>query len=155
MKKNKPTDVFKSINMHQGDQSICWEWTGSINEKDGRPYITINSKRRPSYAIVLELSSGKQQGNQVARHKCDNPICCNPKHLEWGTKQDNSNDMIERERHGLPKIVVRAIQNLLDDEIDHTTIANRYGISREAVTAINNSRTARSKKIDIDTDDNQ
>lgn len=28
-------------------------------------------------------------------HACNNPICCNPKHLYWGTPKDNHIDQVE------------------------------------------------------------
>lgn len=34
----------------------------------------------------------------LLRHKCDVKLCCEPAHLEPGTVQDNSNDMVERGR---------------------------------------------------------
>ena len=136
-RKNLPTDVFKSINMHGGDKDVCWEWKGKLNKKDNRPYFTCNGKRRPAYAIVLEEYSGeKQEDDLVARHSCDNGTCCNPHHLSWGTHQDNMNDMKERERHGLSRVVVRAIHTLLDKGQTQSDIAELYGISREAVSAI-------------------
>ena len=139
-RKNTPQDVFKHIYM--GNKDDCWEWKGKLNEKDGRPYFTVDGKRRPSYVIVLEsFTCIKQEEGQVARHDCDNPICCNPYHLKWGSHQDNMDDMKERERHGLPKVVIRAIKTLLND--NNTTqqaIADLYGISREAVSAINTGR---------------
>ena len=32
-------------------------------------------------------------------HSCDNPICCNPKHLSKGTHKDNSDDKVRKNRH--------------------------------------------------------
>ena len=151
--KNKPTDVFLSINMRNGDKSLCWPWTGSLNQSDGRPYFTVNDRRRTAYSIVLELASGEAPNRRVARHKCDNPICCNPSHLQWGSQQDNIDDMKERQRHGLPKIVVRAIKKLLSKGVTHEEIADRYGVSRETITWINNDRTHQAKESNRD--DNQ
>jgi hypothetical protein len=33
-----------------------------------------------------------------ALHSCDNPPCCNPKHLRWGTQQENVQDIFKRGR---------------------------------------------------------
>jgi hypothetical protein len=143
-KANTPADVFKHINMKNGDANVCWEWKGKVNEKDGRPYFTVKGKRRAAYIYVLELFNGEaQKKGMVARHNCDNPICCNPHHLIWGDHQDNMNDMKERDRHGVPKTVVRAIHNLYDKGTTQQEIADLYGLSREAISAI---VTGRNKK---------
>jgi DNA-binding XRE family transcriptional regulator len=140
MPRNVPTNVFKHINMHNGDKDVCWEWKGKLNVKDGRPYITIDKRRRPAYTVVLELHSGQDQEDRIARHSCDNPVCCNPHHLSWGNHQDNMDDMVERERHGMPKTVVRAIKKLRTEGKTQQEIADLYGISREAVSAIDTGR---------------
>ena len=144
---NKPSDIFKYINMQGGDSSVCWEWKGKVNAKDGRPYFTVNNKRKASYIYVLEQVSGQRQGGHMALHKCDNRICCNPDHLSWGDHQRNMDDMKERERHGLPKTVVRAIYKLLSDGKTQQSIADLYGISREAVSAIATRRNHLDKGI--------
>lgn len=148
---NERTDVFALIDMRNGSKTECWPWKGTFNEKDKRPYFTVNGKKRPAAVIVLELHSGEQANGKIARHTCDQgeaPIgCCSPYHLVWGSHQDNMNDMKGRERHGLPKIVVRAITKLLErGHRTHEEIADLYGISREAVTAINNGRTSKSQE---------
>jgi transcriptional regulator len=50
-------------------------------------------------------------------------------------------DMTSRERHGLPKTVVRAIRRLIEQGETQQDIATRYGLSREAVSAIATKRT--------------
>jgi hypothetical protein len=141
---NAPTDVFKHIDMKGGDPDVCWPWKGKTNAKDGRPYFTIQGKRRPSYTIVIELHTGEAQEGRIARHSCDNPICCNPNHLSWGSHQDNMNDMKERDRHGVPKTVANAIRKLYSTgNTTQQEIADLYGLSREAISAIT---TGRNKK---------
>ena len=150
---NRPVDVFKHIDMHGGNDNDCWEWKGRLNPKDGRPYFTVNGQRRPSYAIVLELYTGEEAKGRIARHNCDNPICCNPHHIVWGDHQDNMNDMKERERHGLPKIVIRSIRKLLAEGRTQSDIAKLYGVSRETVSSISTGR--RTSEIDPDEDSKQ
>lgn len=146
-KKNEPVDVFKSIDMEATElyndkaNAPCWPWKGKINAKDNRPYITIAGKRRAAYIVVLELHTGESAKGRMALHSCDNSICCNPHHLRWGTHAINMEDMKERERHGLPKIVVRAIRKLLKEKRTHKEIAELYGVTRETVTAINTGRS--------------
>lgn len=132
-----PVKVFEKIDMRGGDSSQCWPWKGKVNKKDGRPYFTVaGSGKHPAYAVVLELVSGEESNGRMALHHCDNPICCNPAHLYWGGHDENMNDMKERERHGLPRIVVRAIRTLAEEGTKYADIASRYGVSESAVAQI-------------------
>ena len=38
----------------------------------------------------------------MALHHCDNPKCCNPHHLYWGTASDNMQDRARRGRANTP-----------------------------------------------------
>lgn len=128
--------VFQKINMMQGNTEVCWPWTGSLNASDGRPYVTINGIRRPAYVWTVIFTTGQLPDGRVVRHKCDNPVCCNPMHLEWGTQQENMEDMKERERHGLPAIVKNAMKKLSSSGVSQAEIADRYGVSQQAVSQI-------------------
>ena len=138
---NNPADIFKHIDMKNGDKEQCWTWKGKVNAKDGRPYFTINRSRRTAYGIVLELFTGEPPNNRQALHSCDNHICCNPHHLRWGSHQYNMNDMKERERHGMPKTDVRSILKLRSEGKTQKEIAKIYGISRETISAIETGRS--------------
>ena len=144
-RKNTMANVFLSIDMRGGDKEQCWPWKGKLNAKDERPYITIAGKRRPAYAVVLELTSGPAAKGLVALHSCDNRICCNPHHLTWGTHDRNMREMVERDRHGLNKTVVRAILRLREEGRTQSSVAKRYGISREAISASESGRSGKSR----------
>ena len=88
-------------------------------------------------------------------HSCDNgqwPIgCCNPYHMRIGNHVENSHDMMMRQRHGLPRVVVKAIRRLLDAGKTHEQIAELYGIGRTTVTMIANHRAH--VHVEMDDDD--
>lgn len=74
----------------------CWLWKGANN---GRGYgrLRFRGKYYAAHRLAFELSSGKAPQLCVL-HSCDNPPCCNPKHLREGTNEENSLDMIRRGR---------------------------------------------------------
>lgn len=76
----------------------CWPWTGSINTSGyGRfkinPYEIVAASR-----FTLVIATKEEHMDLLALHSCDNPCCCNPNHLRWGTVADNVADMVERNR---------------------------------------------------------
>jgi hypothetical protein len=135
---NKPTDVFRSIDM-SGGRDACWPFKGALNAK-GRPYFTVRGKKYLAYRLAKVLVDGEDSlpDDELARHTCDNEVCCNPSHIIRGGHQDNMNDMKERERHGLPHHTVRAIRKLASttNGPTHAEIGELYGIGRSTVTEI-------------------
>lgn len=95
-------DRFWSKVDRRGDDE-CWPWLGA-KRKTGHGSFLLEGKVRSASAVALFLS-GKppRRGKTQALHSCDNPMCCNPKHLRWGTYGDNIRDMVERDRgHKMP-----------------------------------------------------
>lgn len=75
----------------------CWPWLRSPNHGYGRFKIARLTSAH-AHRIVWALEHGRDPGELVVRHRCDNPICCNPAHLELGTHADNMADKVARGR---------------------------------------------------------
>lgn len=87
-----------------GATDACWEWEGARNPA-GYGYFYVPGSGRQSaklaaHRAALETRLGRTLApGEVARHRCDNPPCCNPAHLEPGSQGDNARDTVARGRH--------------------------------------------------------
>lgn len=144
MKANEATDVFRYIDTKGGDAEACWPWIGGAGSiyKD-RGYFQYNGKKWLAYRLVYELVNGPIPESKVVRHRCDNSLCCNPKHLELGTQSENENDKYLNDRAGIPVAAVREIKRLLQTAnvtqqriAEYVSVRYNYPISREAVRNI-------------------
>lgn len=84
------------------DPDGCWEWLGYRGKRAAYGRCSMRGVGRSGYAHVFAfiLSRGREPRNWVLHH-CDNPPCCNPKHLYDGTPTDNARDRDKRGRNGL------------------------------------------------------
>lgn len=76
----------------------CWEWSAN-SYSNGYGQFQLNGKPHLAHRIAYELVNGPIPKGLVVRHKCDNPSCIKPEHLELGTQFDNIRDMVKRGRH--------------------------------------------------------
>lgn len=75
----------------------CWEWL-CLPNKGGYGKFRYNGVMRLAHRVAYELWYGSFDESLIVRHKCDNPICVRPDHLEVGTLSDNTQDMVSRGR---------------------------------------------------------
>lgn len=136
-RRNAPSDVFRYIDTHGNDPDVCWEWTGHRGGRDGRGYFTVDGKRQLSYRVVWEIFNGPIAEGVRVRHKCDNPLCCNPKHLELGTQGENERDKYIRDRWGYTREMVRQIKRYAKLGMTYRAIAAK--INEEFDTTISHS----------------
>lgn len=100
----------------QNGPDDCWPFLGRVCE-DGYGKISLNYKEfvasRLIYAVVHKLDPGQK----IVCHTCDNPPCCNPKHLFLGTFQQNVKDSVAKKRHSSLIKGSAKVQALVNEEI--------------------------------------
>lgn len=100
------------------------------------------------HRVVYELFVSPIPAGQHVLHSCDNPPCCNPKHLSLGSHDDNMRDMAVRGRaKGRPGIMHNCVK-LTEDQVreirsrwlvggeTQQAIADAYGVSQSHVSEI-------------------
>lgn len=153
--KRQITDIFQFIAMRNQNPNVCWPWNGMFIKE--RPIFKVEGVNHNAYRLVYELVHGEESlaPDDIVRHKCDNgayPVgCCNPHHLELGTHQDNMDDMVARDRAGLPQRTRREILAAITrGKSTQQEIAEIYGVSRSYVSGI---ATGRIKVLPKETED--
>jgi hypothetical protein len=85
----------------------CWPWTGprrgTAPMEYGSFYLNGSFISAHVHAWMLANGSlpalpGTDKRGTCILHSCDNPLCCNPKHLRPGTHTDNMQDALAKKR---------------------------------------------------------
>lgn len=134
-----PTDKFLS-SFNAGTPDVCWEWNAAL-DSSGYGVIHVNGHSRGAHRFAYLHFIGPIGDGVVVRHRCDNPRCVNPHHLELGSVADNVRDMDERGRRSkkLSKASVAAIRRELGggNPRSQRAIALQYGVSQAQISNIN------------------
>lgn len=84
--------VDKSLGF--GPKGNCWEWKAfRPDDNYGRFSVYYQHKTRTylAHRLAYFLNTGVWSGRLIM-HRCDNPPCVNPAHLQEGTDLDNALD---------------------------------------------------------------
>jgi len=91
---------WENVVKKEGDQ--CWEWLGKKSGPDGRSRFSTSLYPAEAAArIMYRLVKGNIPEGLFVCHHCDNPGCMNPDHLFLGTHQDNTDDMVSKNRQAM------------------------------------------------------
>jgi len=122
----------------------CWEWAAGCNP-NGYGIFQLNGSAYFAHRIAFVVANGDTELHVL--HTCDNPPCCNPKHLFAGTPGDNQRDSVDKGRaadrrgedNGRAKLTesdVREIRRLHAGGWLLREIVDEYGISKLNVSRI-------------------
>lgn len=75
----------------------CWEWKAGRHNGYGVFWHGGRNHRANRMALIVS-GTHPSCDTDMALHSCDNPPCCNPNHLRWGSAKENTQDFIDR--HG-------------------------------------------------------
>lgn len=141
--KGEPIRFLRSV--VDGDTEDCVLWPYN-KFSDGYGCIDYEGKRCRVPRLALILATGVNPRHLVARHgPCNNRLCFNPRHLSWGTRPENSADMIrddtstrgERNPHAkLTERDVIEIRRLLAEGCTGRSIAVKFSVREMCISNI-------------------
>ncbi len=76
----------------------CWEWQAGRHSRGYGIFYLTGHTQILAHRLALALATGTIPEGAYALHSCDNPPCCNPNHLRWGTQAENMHDAASRGR---------------------------------------------------------
>jgi hypothetical protein len=157
-KAHRKEDVWQFI--LKGGTNECWEWQRKRNHH-GYGEFSIKHKSYRAHRIVYELThnvelrsisqSKPKIDDQLVLHSCDNPSCCNPRHLFLGTHKKNMEDMVKKgRRHNfdgergqtakLSNKQATLIRKLANEGTPQKFLAEKYGVSQCTISSIKHNK---------------
>ncbi len=117
----------------------CWEWNGR-KAKEGYGLFGIKKEEYIATRIAYMLATGRDPASLMVCHSCDNPPCCNPKHLWLGTRTENFWDKMRKNRHAkgskMSPLTEEQVVAIMRDTRLQRIVAAEYGVSRSTISRI-------------------
>jgi DNA-binding XRE family transcriptional regulator len=131
-------------NVNKKNEDECWNWTG-YKQKSGHGQLRMRQQNFYAHRIAYIITNGQYNENLCVCHKCDNPACCNPKHLFLGTMSDNMKDKVIKNRQSkgtevsgiLTEQEVLEIKRIYaDGNTTQTLLGRKYGVTQSTIGRI-------------------
>lgn len=129
---------------HVGDQCLTWPYAKSAG---GYGQFYENGETLYVHRRICELINGSAPStDHWALHQCGNGhlACCSPKHVYWGSRQQNKDDELRHGvrnrgiRQGHAKLTADNVREIrrLRDQMTQKAIGERFGVSDSTIRQI-------------------
>lgn len=130
---------FWALIDRSGGDDACWPWTGYSEDGYGKFFYQGGMRVAPRLALSFWSGELPSPGLETC-HSCNNPPCCNPRHLRFDTRQSNVDDCVAagrfRVRSKISSDDARVIRERVAAGAIQKDLAAQYGISPSAITSI-------------------
>ena len=111
----------------------CWPWTGATRGNGYGQLAMRPLSPQKAHRVSFVLAWGWEPN--AVLHKCDNPICVNPRHLFGGTQADNMRDAAAklRTRAKVTPAVKSTILAMHEAGCSHRVIGRQVGLHHSTV----------------------
>lgn len=124
-------------NVEKRGPDECWPWTGGV-QTAGYGIMCVgtlggNLRRWLSHRLSYLIHHGELDDSVLVCHHCDNPPCCNPKHLFIGDHSDNIRDASSKGRLQRPRPYAAKLTEteVLEIKKKHSQGQSRRSLARE------------------------
>lgn len=155
--KNTPENFWARVQIGTSDE--CWEWQGA-KTSSGYGNLSWHGLHAQAHRVAYFLRNGgialstnfRQEGvakryRRFVLHKCDNRLCCNPKHLFLGSMRANQLDAYQKGRKTQPKSqhvnakltatqVISIRQRYDAGENTQQQLAAEFGVSQRVISLL-------------------
>tara|TARA_B100000609_G_scaffold187816_1_gene173554 strand:+ start:106 stop:681 length:576 start_codon:yes stop_codon:yes gene_type:complete len=149
---NSPGHLARRLanGLDTAESGKCWEWQRTRNQY-GYGTLTINGQTAFAHRLAFELAGNVIPDGMHVLHKCDNPRCINPEHLEIGTRSKNMADCHARGRSRIPsprmkgesngsakltREMVNTIRDGLSAGVTQQRLADSFDVSQTLISRI-------------------
>lgn len=137
-------EVFKYYMPGNPPEQGCWDWTSRTNHNGYGvfgygPKSSEHFAHRTSYLIYHgEIPADKP----FILHSCDRPICVHPNHLRAGSRNDNIQDAIDRERvcrgknRPEARLTEEDVKMIRSSSLTQCELADMLGVRNSTISAV-------------------